>query len=90
MNSQPYCQVVECAGRIERRNVARLGSLDARHLRPCLKRSGTQRAIIDCPEQMTPETKEIVALAVYRQKSLRITVRAKSSHLPFLLSGMFM
>jgi hypothetical protein len=78
------------AGRIERRKVARLSSLGARHLRPCLKRFGTQRTIIDCPEQMTPKAKQIVALAVRAQKSLRMTVRTKASHLPFLLSGMFM
>ena len=35
------------AGRIERRKVARLSSLGARHLRPCLKRFGTRRTIID-------------------------------------------
>ena len=78
------------AGRIERRKVARLSSLGARHLRPCLKRFGTQRTIIDCPEQMTPKAKQIVALAVRAQKSLRMTVRTKASQLPFLLSGMFM
>jgi len=39
---------------------------------------------------MTPEPKQIVALAVNAQKSLRMTVRSKSSHLPFLLAGVFM
>ena len=84
-----YCQVVE--RRTNRTpEGSRLSSLGARHLRPCLKRFGTQRTIIDCPEQMTPKAKQIVALAVRAQKSLRMTVRTKASHLPFLLSGMFM
>ena len=45
--------------------------------------------IISCPEQMTPKAKQIVALAVRAQKSLRMAVRAKSSHFPFLLPRMF-
>ena len=44
--------------------------------------------MIDSPEQMTSEEKQTVTLAVYTQKSLCRTARAKSSHLPFLLSSM--
>ena len=87
--STGYCQVVE-----RRTNRTPEGGpppfIGRTSPRPCLMRSRTQRAIIDCPEQMTPEAKQIVALAVHAQKSLRMAVRTKSPHLPFLLSSMFM
>ena len=39
---------------------------------------------------MTAQSKQIVELSVSAKKSLRMSVRAKASHLSFLFSGGFM
>ena len=64
-------------------------SLGARHLRPSLKCPGAEFEVVFRFEVMTADAKEIIVLAVYTRKPLRVTIRSKPAHRSLLLSSWF-
>jgi len=85
-----FCQLKPAKPKpIARQNCA-TSSLDAGHLSPHRKGAATQDSIIDPPQQMPADAKQIAYLAVNAQKPLCLMRRFESLHSAFLFASVFM
>ncbi len=57
------------------------------HLVPNKEGAGPQYPVVDCPQQVTPDTEEILGDSVHRQESLRLSRGFEPSHSSLPLSG---
>ena len=57
------------------------------HRVPNKEGAGPQHPVVDCPQQVTPDTKEILGDSVHRQELLRLSRGFEPSHSSLPLSG---